>query len=217
MSPAEGADERRRRQPAPVVTGRSWALVLLAVGGALAALGASQPWVRLLAEDALSVDEVAVTGSALAPLTTAAGLVGLAAVVAVLAVRSWLRVFVGVDVLVLSGLALAKVVSAAGDLPGAARDWWRVEVAALADSASAETTAWWTVSAAGLVLLMAGSGVVLAYGRRWSGLSSRYERPDAVPRGPQQVAEPTEAQYWQALDRGEDPTASDEPPHEPRR
>ena len=73
------------------------------------------------------------------------------------------------------------------------------------------------MSAAGLLLLMAGAVVVLAYGRRWSGLSSRYERPGVAPRRPQQGAEASEAQYWQALDRGEDPTATDEPPHEPRR
>jgi uncharacterized membrane protein (TIGR02234 family) len=194
--------------------GRSWALLLLALGGALAVLGATQTWVRLLAEGALSVDEVAVTGAAVAPLTTAAGLVALAAVVAVLAVRSWLRSMVALVVLVLAGLALVQVVTAGSDLVGTARDWWRVEVAGLADSAIAETTPWWVVCAAGLLLVMAGAVVVLVAGRRWSGLSSRYERPGSRASAPTSPAPASEADVWQALDRGEDPTAADEPPDE---
>lgn len=197
--------------------GRSWALLLLALGGALAVLGATQTWVLLLAEGALSVDEVAVTGAAVAPLTTAAGLVGLAAVVAVLAVRSWLRSLVALVVLVLAGLALVQVVTAASDLAATARDWWRVEVAGLADSASAQTTSWWVVCVAGLLLVMAGAVVVLVAGRRWSGLSSRYERPGSRASAPASQAAASEADVWQALDRGEDPTATDEPPDEARR
>ena len=177
-------------------------------------LGATQTWVRLLAEGALSVDEVAVSGAAVAPLTTAAGLVGLAAVVAVLAVRSWLRSMVAVVVLVLAGLALVQVVTVASDLDEAARDWWRVEVAGLADSASAQTTPWWVVCAAGLLLVMAGAVVVLVAGRRWSGLSSRYERPGSTASVPASKPAASEADVWQALDRGEDPTVADEPPDE---
>jgi uncharacterized membrane protein (TIGR02234 family) len=139
-------------------------------------------------------------------------LVGLAAVVAVLAVRSWLRRLVAVVVLVLAGLALVQVGVVASDLAEAARDWWRVDVAALADSASADTTPWWAVCAAGLALVVAGAVVVLVAGGRWSGLSSRYERPGVPPAAPASPTSPSEAEVWQALDRGEDPTASDEPP-----
>lgn len=207
-----GPDEPERQRPTPASPGRSWALALLAVGGALAALGASQTWVRLVAEGALRVDDVAVSGSSMAPLTTAVGLVGLAAVVAVLAVRSWLRSLVAVVVLALAGLALAQVLTVAGDLAGRARAWWRVDVAGLADTASASTTPWWAVSAAGLILVMAGAVVVLVAGRRWSGLSSRYERPDAAPRPAPSDGPASDGDVWKALDRGEDPTVTDEPP-----
>ena len=56
--------------------------------------------------------------------------------------------------------------------------------------------------AAALVLL---AGVATAArGHRWSAMSARYEAPTVDP---QQVRARTDATMWNALDRGDDPTA----------
>jgi hypothetical protein len=60
-------------------------------------------------------------------------------------------------------------------------------------------TAWPWLALAGGVLLAAAGLLVTVRGRRWSSLGRRHEPPSARP-----VAE---RDLWEALDRGEDPTA----------
>ena len=180
-----------------------------------------QPWVRLEADDSLAVTEVSVSGSSLAPLTTAAGLVAVASVLAVLAVRGWLRRLVALVVLALSAAALVQTLTVAADQTGQARRWWRVEVGELADTAQATGTGWVAVAVFGLLATMAGAVLVLLRGSTWPGLSTRYDSPHGPSRGspdrlgpapgPSDVgAATTQADAWQALDRGEDPTAADD-------
>jgi hypothetical protein len=55
-------------------------------------------------------------------------------------------------------------------------------------------------------VLLALSGALLALrGPRWSALSARYEAPAA--RAAERPTGPGDAGTWDALDRGEDPTA----------
>lgn len=188
--------------------GRRTALTMLAVGGALTAAAAAQPWVRLEADDGLTVSSAAATGTALAPTSLAAGVVALAGVPALLAVRSWGRRLVAVAVLVLAAAALVEVAGTARDLQARARTWWSVEVSALADSATAMATPWATVIVLGLLLVLTGAVIVLVAGSGWPGLSARYEGSGASGEKP---AASTGSDLWQALDRGHDPT-DDEPP-----
>lgn len=200
--------------------GRRLALALLALGGVGLTAASAQTWVYLEADDGLVVAEIAVSGSSLAPLTAAAGIVSLASVLAVLAVRGWLRRLVALVVLALSGTALLQVLVVAVDQTGQARRWWRVEVGALADEAQATTTGWVAVAVVGVLATMAGAVIVLVRGANWSGLSSRYEsphRPTPSRAGRSGSASGTsssparaQADAWQALDRGEDPTVDDE-------
>jgi hypothetical protein len=86
----------------------------------------------------------------------------------------------------------AHVVAAAGEKSNLAR---------LGGEVAVHVSAWWILSLAGGVLLAAAGLLTIARGRRWPGMSARYDRPGAAP--------PTgddPASLWKALDRGDDPT-----------
>jgi hypothetical protein len=91
-------------------------------------------------------------------------------------------------------VALAGLVGIA-----ATRSWGRVPVGvALAVAGAAAVTARRSVAVAGAVLLAATGAYVAVRGPRWRGLGARYDAPAQAR---------TDADVWDALDRGEDPTA----------
>jgi hypothetical protein len=165
---------------------RALAVVACAAGAGLALLAAGRTWaeVTVVRPAPLPPLHEARTGSALLPWLPALALVALAGAGALLATRGLVRTAVGVLLLLAgSGLAIGAVTRlAAGDSPG----WPLLTVVA------------------GLVIAASG-GLTVVRGRDWPGMAARYERParrSAAPAG-----EPrTEAQIWDALDRGEDPT-----------
>lgn len=140
---------------------------------------------------------VEVTGHQLTAATTAVGLLGLAAVAGLVATRSWGRLAAGA-VLVAAGAAAAvasataagpESARAAADLPGAA--------------VAVGTTGWqWAAVLGGVLLALAGTATALR-GRRWPAMGARYDAPARRQRPVQDPA----ATAWDALDRGEDPTA----------
>jgi uncharacterized membrane protein (TIGR02234 family) len=155
---------------------------------------------------------VSVSGAALVPLVPAAAVVALAAVLAVPSVRGWLRRSVGGVVLGLAVVAGLSTVTTLTAVATRARQWWGVDVGAVAEAASVDVTwVWPALTLAGLVAMAAGAGVVLVRGGQWAGLSARYERPSR-PAGRQSPTDSTRSapdpDLWQALDRGEDPTTS---------
>lgn len=179
---------------------RAGVAALLGIGGGVALLATSRPWVVLRADVGLTPTTVEVTGAALAPLASAAAVVALAGVLAVLVARSWGRRVVGLLVLVVAAAGLVQVGSVLADRVGRARAWWAVEVGAAAQTATAATTAWSVVAAGALLVLVVAGVVVLARAGAWAGLSGRYETPGrATPSG----------DPWRALDEGEDPTVDD--------
>jgi uncharacterized membrane protein (TIGR02234 family) len=152
----------------------------------------------------------AVSGADAAPLVPAAGLVLLAAAVALLAVRGTGRAVVGLlmaaagGVLAWSGVrALAGGLSAATtELPGIVRAAGRVTV---------DLTAAWPVLAVVAGLLGIGAGLLAVLrGRTWPAMGRRYERagaPTAAPAARRPETDEDRAQAaWKALDRGDDPT-----------
>jgi uncharacterized membrane protein (TIGR02234 family) len=179
---------------------------MLVIGGAASAAAATQPWVRLQADDGLAVSSAAATGSALAPLSLAAGVVALAAVPALLSLHAWGRRTVATAALLVAAAALVSAVDVALDLQERARSWWSVEVGALADAATATVTAWPAVTVVGLLLIVIGAALVLLRGTDWPGLSGRFESPGTSHRP---SASDTGSDVWQALDRGHDPTDDD--------
>jgi uncharacterized membrane protein (TIGR02234 family) len=178
------------------------ALAGCAVAGALALSAGGQTWstVTVSRRPPLPPVTEVLTGSSLAPLVPAAGLLLLAAAVAVLAVRGAGRVAVGVLV-VLAGAALAwsglRVLTGGAD-PGTAGP---------GEERAADLAAAWPVLClvAAAVAAAAGALVVLR-GRRWPGMGRRYERTGAPAPARPRTDEDRALDAWRALDRGDDPT-----------
>lgn len=192
------------------VSAKAAALLLLGAGGGIALLASSASWATLSADDGLAGASATATGAALAPLSVALGVVGLAAVPAVLAVRRWLRMVVAAIVLALGVATIVQVVGVALDLTSSARTWWQVEVDALAQTADVAVTAWPAVALLGSGLVVVGAGLVLVRGSAWRGLSSRYDAPAAAPGDARHAGAASDVDAWQALDRGDDPTEADD-------
>lgn len=172
--------------------------VALCLLGSLVVLWAlGRTWVTEvdLADLTIAGSRTEVRGSEIAEGAQALGLVGLAAVVALAATRRWGRVLVGVVVL---GAGTA-VVAVAGGVLG--RQGCDGTCRRLADQPLTAPGWAWLALAGGAVLTLGGL-LVAVRGRRWGGLSSSYEAPGGPP--PEPV---THKGVWDALDRGDDPTA----------
>jgi uncharacterized membrane protein (TIGR02234 family) len=207
--PAEGAAAEPQRR----ATGRrslAVALLLGAVGAALVLLAAGKIWSTGTAPSAGSTVPVSVTGKTVTGLPDALALVGLAALVAVFAVRRVGRLVVSVLLALCGAGTIAACVTGAGDTRA---------LSAAAAKASGLTgtavqhvghTGWpWAAAAGGLLLLLAGALAVVR-GATWPAMSSRYERADGprTPRAARRAPDPEHpGEMWKALDRGEDPTA----------
>jgi uncharacterized membrane protein (TIGR02234 family) len=183
------------------------------LAGALALSAGGQAWARVTAEREPPLPPVtaALTGADAAPLVPAAGLVLLAAAVAVLAVRGPGRSVVGLLMAVAGGvLGWSGLRALSGwpadvppDLPGVGRG----------GAVTVDTVAAWPVLAvvAGLLGVAAGLLAVVR-GRAWPAMGRRYERTgdatpvSAVARRPMSDEDRAQA-AWKALDRGEDPTS----------
>jgi len=194
------------------------AAVLGAVGaGALALIAGGQAWARVTAEREPPLPPVSavLSGAEAAPLVPAAGLVLLAAAVALLAVRGPGRTVVGLlmaaagGLLAWSGLRAlgGGITDASTDLPGIGRVAGRVTV---------DVTAAWPVLALVAALLGIAAGLLAVLrGRTWPAMGRRYERAGAAAapaaaRRPQTDEDRAQA-AWKALDRGDDPTADPAP------
>jgi uncharacterized membrane protein (TIGR02234 family) len=191
---------------------RSLAVALLcgALGAAVALLATRQQWAEGTATVAGGAFPLNAKGSDVTGVPASLAIVGLAALVAVFAVRRSGRVVVAA-LLALSG---AGIVAAA--LLGASDSSALDEQAAQASgdtSASVDAlshTAWPYVAAVGGVLLLLAGLLALRYGRMWPAMSGRYERGGTPqPRRKAPAVDPDRPEdLWKALDRGEDPTGA---------
>ncbi|MEV6169874.1 TIGR02234 family membrane protein [Streptomyces sp. NPDC051954] len=186
------------------------ALFAGALGAAVALLATRQQWSEGTATVAGGSFPLTASGSDVTGVPAALAIVGLAALVAVFAVRKAGRLLVAA-LLALSG---AGIVAAAvfGASDSSALD----EQAAKATGDTAATvdalshTAWPYVAAVGGVLILLAGLLALRYGRLWPAMSGRYERSGAPrPRRKAPVVDPDRPEdLWKALDRGEDPTSA---------
>ncbi|MCZ4609686.1 TIGR02234 family membrane protein [Streptomyces chartreusis] len=202
----------RSEAPGSARAGRmSLAVALLcgAVGAAVALLATRQRWSEGTATVAGGPFPLTAKGSDVTGVPASLAIVGLAALVAVFAVRRAGR-FMVAGLLALSG---AGTVAAA--LLGASDSTALDEQAARASGDTSATvqalthTAWPYVAAVGGALLLLAGLLALRYGRLWPGMSGRYER-NGTPRPrrkPEAAGDPDRPEeLWKALDRGEDPT-----------
>jgi uncharacterized membrane protein (TIGR02234 family) len=177
---------------------------VVALAGGLVLVAFSRPWASVVPSvEGIPLPGRDLTGSDLYPAAGSLGVVLLVGAVAVVAARGWLRALVGV-LLSLAGLGVAAVAVEFGR--GAADPAVSAALSG-AEAASISTSAWWALGlVAGVAAVVAGV-ITAGRGRSWPSLSTRYERPRA-PAGPRVEEGPLPpGQVWDALDRGEDPTA----------
>ncbi|MFC9732084.1 TIGR02234 family membrane protein [Streptomyces roseolus] len=189
---------------------RSLALALLlgALGATVVLLSAGQIWAEGTASVAGGTVPVEADGGTVTGVPTALAIVGLAALVAVFAVRRTGRTLVAA-LLALSG-AGAALAAFLGASDSAALDAEAARISG--DTAAAVAglthTAWPYVAAAGALLILLAGLFALRYGKSWPAMGGRYERSGA-PRSARRPAagDPDRPEdLWKALDRGEDPT-----------
>ncbi|EFL31465.1 conserved hypothetical protein [Streptomyces viridochromogenes DSM 40736] len=186
------------------------ALFAGALGAAVALLASRQQWAEGTATVAGGAFPLSAKGSDVTGVPAALAIVGLAALVAVFAVRRAGRVVVAA-LLALSG---AGTVAAAliGASDGSALDEKAAEASGdtTASVAALSHTAWPYVAVVGGVLLLLAGLLALRYGRLWPAMSGRYERGGTPqPRRKAPAVDPDRPEdLWKALDRGEDPTGA---------
>lgn len=213
-SQAEAAARAGRGRSAGKRTKLSLAAGLLfaALGAALVLLASGRTWAEGNAAFAQGDLRRTADGQDITGLPGALAIVGLAALVAVFAVRGLGRYAVA-GLLALCGVGTAVGSLLALDDTSALKDK-AAETTGIADTAihGVSYTPWpWVAFAGGVLIFLAGV-LALAYGRAWPAMSGRYERAGGGtdrprPRRSRPAPDPERPEeLWKALDRGEDPT-----------
>jgi uncharacterized membrane protein (TIGR02234 family) len=206
------------------------ALVACAIGAGLLFLAASQHWVTLTVPRDKPFPPLrrTISGSHAQPLLTGLAIVGLGGVVALLATRRIGRRIVGALLLI---VAVVGVIWLARDLHGMSAS--RAQslltdagpVVGVPAGANAHVQLHLAIVAVGLlgaVLLGLTGALAVVRGGVWPAMGSRYDRPSKKARqadseSPADGTNPPaerrgtgQRSLWEALDRGEDPTATEE-------
>ncbi len=198
---------------APARSGRrSLAAALLsgALGAAVALLATRQTWSEGTATVAGGAFPLTAKGSDVTGVPAALAVVGLAALVAVFAVRRAGRLAVA-TLLALSGAGtVAAALSGAFDASALDEKAARAAGDTSATVDALTHTAWPYAAAVGGTLLLLAGLLALRFGRLWPAMSGRYERGGAArPRRAVPRVDPDRPEdLWKALDRGEDPTGA---------
>ncbi|MCC0098687.1 MULTISPECIES: TIGR02234 family membrane protein [Streptomyces] len=183
------------------------ALLLGALGATVVLLASGRVWARGTAAVGGGSLPLTADGRAVTGLPAALAIVGLAALVAVFAVRGRSRLLVS-GLLALSGLGAAvAAVLGADDRRALDAQAARTTADTAAQVGALTHTAWPYVTAAGAALILVAGLLALRFGSGWPAMGGRYER-DGSPR-PRKAAvvDPDRPEdLWKALDRGEDPT-----------
>ncbi|MFD5148932.1 TIGR02234 family membrane protein [Streptomyces sp. NPDC058401] len=186
------------------------ALLLGALGATVVLLASGRVWARGVAAIGGGSLPVTADGRAVTGLPAALAIVGLAALVAVFAVRGRSRLLVSA-LLALSGLGAGAAALANADGRRALdAEAARTTADTAAHVAGLTHTAWPYVTAVGGALILLAGLLALRFGSAWPAMGGRYER-DGSPR-PRKAAvvDPDRPEdLWKALDRGEDPTGPD--------
>ena len=205
------AEKRTRPGSGSSMRGKVVAALSSALGAALILMTVGRDWAHGTVSEPIRM-AVGATGSQLTGAPGALGLVGLAGAVAVFAVRRVGRYVVGLLLLGSGAGVIAVVVGKLGHLDSALLTNAAAQPLAGGDTQviGVGNSLWPYLTIAGGALIALAGAYTLAFGRHWTGLSSRYEAPSAanpaVDEGAE-PAEPTVRELWDALGRGADPTA----------
>ncbi|MGW4943653.1 Trp biosynthesis-associated membrane protein [Actinoplanes sp. NPDC004185] len=175
----------------------AYAVLLCAAGAGLAVYGVTRTWSEIVtARPGLSSLRDARTGADLEPWVIGLALVALAGAGALLATRGLLRRCLGgLLALVGAGVAAGAVAGRAGLDVGAA---------------GTGATVWPVVCVLGGLLIVLGGVWAARSGHEWPSMGARYERRGAAaaPVTDADVDQRVDTRAaWDALDRGDDPTA----------
>ncbi len=172
------------------------AFVLCAAGAGLALWAVTQPWGTQLVERVAPLPAISktVTGRDAAPIAAALALVGLAGALALLALKRIGRTILGAFV-ALCGLGM--IVDAVSGLTGPAL---RPTTASMTVQV---TPVWGVLAIVGGACVLLGGLLIAVRARTWSA-PQRYELHPADRKVTAGVS--TDAETWDAMDRGEDPT-----------
>ncbi|EST34042.1 hypothetical protein N566_18980 [Streptomycetaceae bacterium MP113-05] len=199
---------RTSRAPRRALTA---ALLVGPLGATLVLVAAGQVWSETTTSFAQGTVPVSATGGDVSGLPSAFALAGLAALVAVFAVRRAVRVAVA-GLLALSGAGtVVTAATGAGDHDALVEQAARTSGLTQGAIDAVHVTAWpWISTVGGAMLLLAGLLAVI-HGRRWPSMAGtgRYERgtrPARRDSAPPPVEPDRPEDLWKALDRGEDPT-----------
>lgn len=185
-------------------------LSLLLLGVAGIGVGAL-PWLRITVPTVIARQDVDVSGTDAVPVLTAVCLAVLAAGLATAIGGVWLRRVAGVAAVVLGVLVAASSIALLLD-PEPAALTVAGEVSGVAQIEGAVATTPWPYVAIVLGLAIAAAGVLVTLSRASSAASRRFERDAAAaapgPEARGQADPRVQAMDdWDALGRGEDPTA----------
>lgn len=150
----------------------------------------SQAWVLASSPSGFGQQAITVSGSSLYPVSVAGAWLGLALIVGVIATSGGFRRAIGIAICV---AAIAVIVGPISFFFASEAELATAS-ARVAATDAARTSSWVMTGACGLVIFATGL-VVWSRARSWRSLSSRQSgsRPAVTP--------------WEALDRGDDPTA----------
>jgi uncharacterized membrane protein (TIGR02234 family) len=142
---------------------------------------------------------LSVSGHQVAPSLPALGVALLALAAAILAARGVVRRLVGVVIVFVAAAAVGVAVSAPGDVSSALA---HRELGAQGLVVHASANGWWLLAAVGGLLGLVAGVLTVFFSEQWTGMGTKYDAPTA----PRPAKDPA-AVAWDALDRGEDPTA----------
>ncbi len=185
------------------VPGLLRAVALTALGGVLALVAAGRVWSQTTVQiPAAAATHVSVTGNAVEPSLSALAIAILALAAGLVAARGVLRRIVGVVIVAIGAAVVAVSIDGRGAVSAALTSH---EVGGLAIPAHGTANAWWVLAAVGGLLAVVAGVLAAARSGAWAAMGRKYDAPSAsrpvVAKG-----DPSDT-AWDALDRGEDPTA----------
>lgn len=187
--------------------------VLAGTAASAALAGATRTlWATATAPDLTgTVQQVDVLGADAAPAALALALVAIAASLATSLSSSWVRFVTGPVLLLTGGGALLAAVGVVRDPVGASASAVTDATGLVGSAISAEGTVWPLLAVVPALAVMGIGVLVLIAGGSWP-RRDRFRSAAVAP-----TADPSEdpAAAWDALTRGEDPSAGDEPDEEP--
>ncbi|HVW79613.1 MAG TPA: Trp biosynthesis-associated membrane protein [Mycobacteriales bacterium] len=178
-------------------------VALVAVGGVLILIASGREWSHTTVQiPAAAATHVAVTGNAVEPSLSALAIALLALAAGLIAARGVLRRIVGVVIVVIGATAVGVAVAGRGAVSSALTSH---EVGGLAIPAHGSANGWWVVAALGAVLAVIAGALAAVRSGGWAAMGRKYDAPD--PARPVVAKGDPSDTAWDALDRGEDPTA----------